>query len=806
MKHLGGSARVRETLPQGRLRWRVVSFFFDFRLGQEVGNTFEGLLRSTLDQIFRYDPNLSTAVNFDKYDVRDMSLDFLKSMLEAVVLKSAIHFLICIDGLDELSGNARSLLNWLLPAVQKLHGIKICLASRAEPLIQYILSSVPNLHMSDYNTEGIQKYIDLSIEQFRPLLDAIQLTEIRDLIHERAEGVFLWVYLVLEEVLLLSVSGASAREIKAELERLPKEVEALYQRILERIPSQRRSEAAIVYTLIASCEEILTLGLLRAAMLFIAQKSDIDDQTLEIPDSAQFQRRLCATMGGLIEIQLTTDQEVRLIHETVRAFSNKSQWTKSFIPSSFVVQFPNCIWTRLRCKAILASESLVVDLDPTSVVFPADNGKTKITVVQFESVMRQLSCAAELIERLPLLYHSIRYLPIFLEMAPEDDVDADFRDLRIAAMQSRLAELHAPMFERELMEGLFRLARLSQHRIFDLILAAVHASHQYLVTQRIRIQHLSDFARNLLVLAAFAASSELDGNNCSTNYLQPGYYNTSSLADLREMTSMIYEFSEEVTSLHLAIFLRLHYKDMPGFLMKHCDPMCTPRPWPVVKLPSWARVRHSIPHEPPLFGWACDHPSDQNESGVTPESQLSILLLMGVDINQRSLEGYSIVHYLITIHIFSHALTTYHKGACLGDDMAVPVEKLYALEKAQADFTMEFEYRTPLQAFRMGRDRLYQLPPEDLMIDIPHIRLDQIEFMLYHKLKTGHLPQPMMGVDYNAKDAELLRSKRCTVCESRRSRHQSSRHGSRRREHDGRASSGTPSDVRLPREPPPGFI
>lgn len=156
-------------------------------------------------------------------------------------------------------------------------------------------------------------------------------------------------------------------------------------------------------------------------------------------------------------------------------------------------------------------------------------------------------------------------------------------------------------------------------------------------------------------------------------------------------------------------------------------------------------------------------------SVAVAEIQLSVLLALGIDINYRDSSGLNVVHYILSKHLIGHIyfepndLEVYPK-----DDMVIGIEKLYLVERAGADFTHQFEHRTPLQAFRYGIDRVYQTPVDSLNLGDPprHNELSELVRMLEHKEQTGHLPQPYLGSKFNGGPREYFEDQ-CDVCDSK---------------------------------------
>ena len=78
-------------------------------------------------------------------------------------------------------------------------------------------------------------------------------------IASRAQGVFLWGRLVLNELLDEFTAGDTLHMLTEKLEMLPTELEAYYLRILHHIPAHYRFEVRVMFEVLQSCSHSPTL-------------------------------------------------------------------------------------------------------------------------------------------------------------------------------------------------------------------------------------------------------------------------------------------------------------------------------------------------------------------------------------------------------------------------------------------------------------------------------------------------------------------------------------------------------------------
>lgn len=792
VKYLSGAPRVKENHLQGRRPRIVIDFYFDFRQGQRTGNTEEGLLRTLLREIAAHLPTIGRKFDGRSLDGNEMSIDEMLHLLYGTLADAQQPFLAFIDGLDEYDGEMDILMN-LLKSLNRLNNLKVCLASRPEPLIRAALESCPRISMSDHNTAGIQHYIRTRVAEFQPYLKVVDIPEIQDIMLDRAEGVFLWVHLALANIAWACVNGASVDEVKDKLDALPRKVEELYERIIARIPDERKSEAAVLYTMASTADygPHVSTELLRQVMDFLALEICPKALPTNIATTEHFQLRFHATMGGLLELvpapcesesHLNMRHEcltVRLMHETVRSYSEKSGWVARYLPAKFRAAFPDRIWARLCFKFLVVLDRRIETWNAKMLDVPAKTtglgdspGHVLLGGKMFKQVeaamspmtdfctqtfqlpysLDQCSMNESLLEWPWLLRHGIQKIALYAQSygAVENE---NFQFEMEAALRTGLAGTHLLLVgnhSRDPVPGNEALIP----GVRDLTLTASHACFEYLTTKLSRITALSDTHRNHLVAAMVRAGIQ---QPCLNYAAKPDWDH------LRSIVNTIWMLNRHVNSFHVWIYIRLGYKEMPQFLLQQLL-KGTDRMWGMLHGPA----RQNLRIRPPLFVWACNYTdTGMSAEDLKPESQLQVLLTLGFGINDRDSAGYNIVHYLITKHIVNHTyLEDSNDAQCYpDDDLVEALEKLYLVHRAGADFKVQIEHRTPLQALRHGLDRIRDTPPDQRNFeDVQEGRFAHLEYVLEHEEQTGHLPTPLMGADWRAKPKQALQH-RCDRCE-----------------------------------------
>ncbi|KAG8677558.1 hypothetical protein FPOAC1_003582 [Fusarium poae] len=250
MKFLATNSLTREHLEiwqhntqnkNGKLR--IIAHYF-WKPGQLLQKNIQGMVLSLLYQVLCKDLCLAQQLWEDQDDVSDKrahgdwSLNELRETLCHAIKSSSDCFCIFLDGLDEAreferlswrdSGNARVIHDLLC-----LDNVKICASSREEHPFCLFFESQPRLriHLLTYN--DIYCYAKQRLELTG--LDPHNRHGILQSVIRKADGVFLWVVLVLDSLNRAIRSGsASTRELKERLAQTPADLNDLFIDMWER--------------------------------------------------------------------------------------------------------------------------------------------------------------------------------------------------------------------------------------------------------------------------------------------------------------------------------------------------------------------------------------------------------------------------------------------------------------------------------------------------------------------------------------------------------------------------------------------
>lgn len=267
MKFISTHVVLRQHLEQwaGGLPLLITSFYF-WGPGSAFQKSLPGLLCSLLHQLLSQRPDLCDVVAprrralFDIAGVGAKSPPWeLTELRESLVrfarrVQNQARLAFFIDGLDEFGGSHIELVT-LLKKLHRDHNVKLCVASRPWNIFSDEFRQSPSLKMEDLTKPDIDRYITGRLGQSIAMqqLQALEPDSIANLIDDiriRAEGVFLWVVLVVEQLLITASDTPHLSEIWKVFDTLPGDLETLYDTIHGNIDPAKMEITSKLYRLV----------------------------------------------------------------------------------------------------------------------------------------------------------------------------------------------------------------------------------------------------------------------------------------------------------------------------------------------------------------------------------------------------------------------------------------------------------------------------------------------------------------------------------------------------------------------------
>ena len=253
------------TLPWAEEAAVVRASCFFWNAGNKLQKSTVGLLRTLLTQLFEQTPHLvPIVVHLKKWQTallgKNHIIDWTEFELKDCLREYILHVtkrkkvFLLVDGLDEFEGSdeAREDLIEFLTALAANENVKLCLSSRRWNIFQDAFESCPKLKLEDLTYNDVCTYIYDQLggnQRFRRLVQyeksaAEQL--VNDLI-VKAAGVFLWVRLVVKQLMNGLRDGDNIRTLRQRVDEIPADLNDYFMRLIDSIEPRNRQEASELF-------------------------------------------------------------------------------------------------------------------------------------------------------------------------------------------------------------------------------------------------------------------------------------------------------------------------------------------------------------------------------------------------------------------------------------------------------------------------------------------------------------------------------------------------------------------------------
>ncbi|KAF3481642.1 uncharacterized protein GIQ15_04401 [Arthroderma uncinatum] len=321
-----------------------LAFFFNNR-GTPLEKSQLGLFRSLLFQLFRqskqilkrFMPNFRQKADFYNHEWtwnQEELKDFFMSVMTELSPSSAYIF---IDALHECE-ESRDIITFFeslrATALQKRVSLRICYSSRHYPPIQ--VGNYVELHIDAHNSDDIENYIERKLE---PMFRRRHIDKLKSYIIEKAQGVFLWVVLIINKIIKANDNGESMKKMQQMVEVVPDKLEALYKETLESVKVDHPVETLLVLQWTLCASRPITLLELRYALAFqncgYKSQAEAENCLSFIESDQQMDLLHRSRTGNLTETRtqkavktayarqifdLDNQETVHFVHDSVRSF------------------------------------------------------------------------------------------------------------------------------------------------------------------------------------------------------------------------------------------------------------------------------------------------------------------------------------------------------------------------------------------------------------------------------------------------------------------------------------------------------
>ncbi|KAJ4012547.1 hypothetical protein NW752_008246 [Fusarium irregulare] len=368
MKHAFDNSRDRLRKWAGPRTLLCANFFF-WNQGFAIQKSLEGLLRSLLYQVLRQAPRLIPSVSMTQPDYESWEKRALMDTFQHVLSESesSTRFCFFIDGLDEFEGD-EELVARLITTISESPHVKVCVSSRPRPRFDELSPPLSTTKMQDLTRDSMRRYVGEELQTHlhlqNPEANANFHNRLCDEIADRANGVWLWVRLVLRDLMLALKRKENQRKLQSILNDLPKDLNEYFERIILRVNPLYQMEMA--RTLLLTVFEVQPLPLY--AFYLLDEEIGDEDYAIkaaiaEIPPQKvakvdeEWQVKIHERGRDLLVVNqcqhpIFLDRPVDFLHRTVRDFL-KDQYYQKLQEMSRNAKYPRFIPPISLCRIML---------------------------------------------------------------------------------------------------------------------------------------------------------------------------------------------------------------------------------------------------------------------------------------------------------------------------------------------------------------------------------------------------------------------------------------------------------------------
>ncbi|PCD21223.1 hypothetical protein FGRA07_11750 [Fusarium graminearum] len=309
----------------------TVSFFFNAR-GERLEKSVSGMYRSLLLQLLEGFPDIQRVLDdpdlISRNQVSCPPLDSLKALFRSAVSALENRILTCfVDALDECDEQqVRDMVGYFEELAERCVDnnvrFQVCFSSRHYPYIDIKRGIRLTLEGQDGHNEDLKHYISKHLR----ITDGVFVDELKQMMLEKAAGVFLWVALVVDILNKEYCRGRLA--IRKRLQEVPSELSELFKDILTRDQEHIEDLLLSVLWILLAQRPLKPEEYYHALWSGLSLKGLVD---LEMPpvdtvdSSESINKSIISSSKGLAEVTKGKWPTVQFIHESVRDFLIKDK-------------------------------------------------------------------------------------------------------------------------------------------------------------------------------------------------------------------------------------------------------------------------------------------------------------------------------------------------------------------------------------------------------------------------------------------------------------------------------------------------
>ncbi|KAG7293507.1 hypothetical protein NEMBOFW57_003559 [Staphylotrichum longicolle] len=327
------------------------------------------LLKNILKRKFHAKPIFRQKVTRTFNYGKTWSWEELKMALQAVLEEKPPNFelIFFVDGLDEYRPMEK------FPQVFRFDNVKVVVSSRPLLIFRDTFRPFPSIALHTLTANDISSYVADRLANNEGLA---QLTVLRPSFEEdvkkeilgKADGVFLWVRLVLDLLTQGLRDGDTVDELLDKLRGMPKQLggkKGLYMAMLLNLPVEYRKQGYEYFQMLQRSEVDLDPLMLSFAMedpqvVFTTPIERITDAEIDIRRK-RTSDRLLSRCGGLLETRGSSwSPRINFIHQTAKEFAGKRSNWEHLLQTGDFTNFDGAL-ALLRASVVMLKRTAPID-------------------------------------------------------------------------------------------------------------------------------------------------------------------------------------------------------------------------------------------------------------------------------------------------------------------------------------------------------------------------------------------------------------------------------------------------------------
>lgn len=395
-------------------RFASASFFFNAR-GEDLERSVIGMYRSLLHQLLQTYSNLQSILDNSEFLPRGMnylSLNILKSIFRKAILSLGQKSFFCfIDALDECDEQqVRDMVDFFQDLAEECEEnnvpFRVCFSSRHYPYISIEKGVRLTLEDQSGHTNDLETYIADRLRIQAPILKDELKTELL----RKAEGVFMWVLLVVN--ILNREAQRGGLSLRKRLAQMPNDLGDLFRDMLRRDTEDMEQLLLCLRWILFAKRPLSPNEFYHALWSGLSSRGFVDAQIPTQTSDETIVAYVISSSKGLAEITKSSPPKIQFIHESVRDFLIKENGLFELWPEVKGNWEASSHETLRQCCDFYFSHFLASDLSQKSLRWTHSKSGRAVS-------NSQPTEKSELFIRYPFLEYAVQYILIHADAAAE---------------------------------------------------------------------------------------------------------------------------------------------------------------------------------------------------------------------------------------------------------------------------------------------------------------------------------------------------------------------------------------------------